>query len=218
MDQANGLRSLMQEKRMKLLPEGMSLPVYVFARVHSISESNNTYIRVFTRNLVLEGKRVLFVRDRVSSQDPISRHELGWIEATFSTIEEKGWKSEDYSNFGLDAIVIDAGVGIAESNTNLHSEAFHTTLIAGGSEKDVLEAQGMARTLSRRLGVKKMNVIVQGLYDSKDAARLFTKIHDGAKRLCDAELRYSGSFSGTEKTHEKLNEERHRSVFLLNSS
>ncbi len=217
MDQANGLRSLMQEKRMKLLPEGLLFPVYVFVRVQSIPEKENTYAREFSKRLVAQGKRVLLLGESLSPNQP-ELTQTGWVEASFSTLERERWRTEDFENFGINSIVVDAGTGVSESSAYLHSESFQTTLITGGSEKDRLETQGMARMLSRRMGVKKMNVIVQGLYDSKEANRLFTKIYDGTKRLCAAELRYSGAFAGAAPGEEKLIGKRQDQVFLINSS
>lgn len=195
MDQANGLRSLMQDKRKKLLPEGLSFPVQVFVKTRDISSKSQDYVREQAHSLASSGKRVLLLHEEeVGPNTEIRRLEKSVFDASFTTLVREGWKEEDFSNFGINSILIDAGTTVGAETAYLHSERFQTTLITGGGEKDMLETLGSIRTLSRRLGVKKMDVIVQGLYDSKEAARLFTKLFAGARRLCDADLRYSGAF------------------------
>lgn len=201
MDQADSLRKMMDFKEGKLFGAVTSVPVIslVFAK----DRPSNKIIRLSLMELLLrEGRRVLHVTSSATSvKIQKTKPSLWTVRPSF--LKKSPMDDFDLGELGVQAVLIDADSGIDEEKLCLHHEFFRTVVILTPEENEAVESFRIIKALGRRVGVKKMDVLVAEVKDAREGVRTFTQLDENCRRFLDMELNYLGSVRSFEKNDDR---------------
>jgi hypothetical protein len=213
MDQAQTLRKLMNGLEGRLFLTSTQIPVLslVFA---SEDSSNIKTQKAFTQLLGSRGIKTLSISSEFNHGEIMRESSTAWTVSP-GTLLRSPLDERDLSDRGIKAVLIDAKSGVDEERLCLYDRGHRTVVILTANEMDRVAAYQIIKSLQKRVGVKKVNVIVKGVEDEREGARVFTQLHELCCRFLDTELSYVGSISKSAQNDEKNQDRRFHPKFLL---
>ncbi len=213
MDQAQTLRKLMNGLEGRLFLEPTQIPVVslVFAREDT---ANFKTQNALTRLLVSKGIKTLSISSEFE-HDAIKRESSMHWSVHPGTLKRSPLDEWDLSDRGVKAVLIDGKTGVDEERLCLYDREYHTVVVLTADESDRVAAYQIIKSLQKRVGVKKVSVLVMGTAEPRDGIRVFTKLHELCCRFLDTELVYVGSISKSAQSDEKNQDRRFHPKFLL---
>lgn len=195
----------------KLLGGIRSVPVLTLVFAKERAENRQLKERLF-QALARTELRCLHVDGRGSARG-LERRDPSFWDISASGLRENPLDDLDLAQIGVDLVLVDADAGIDEARLPLHGESQRTVVILTPDESEVLASYQIVKSLSRRAGVKKVDVLVAENAEKNDGPRVFARLYDVCCRFLDTELNYLGSV----RLGEKNDDSGFRSEFLLDS-
>jgi len=119
----------------------------------------------------------------------------------------------ELSETGARSILIDGGYGIDEDRLAFHGGTYRSLLVVRAGESE-LESYAVVKSLARRAGVKNLDIVVHGVDDPREGARVFARLYEVCGRFVDVGIRYLGSVRNSPAT-EKNTDSGFSREFLL---
>jgi len=213
MDQAQTLRKMMKGLEGRLILDTAQIPVIsmVFAREDVSNRKTQT---AFLHLLGSKGVKALNVSDEFS-HNGIRRESNTLWSVTPGSLKQNPLDEWDLSDRGVKVVLIDGQTGIDEERLCLYATTHRTVVILTTEEADLVSSYQIIKSLTKRVGVKKIDVLVMGTNEAREGVRVFTKLHEFCCRFLDAELAYLGCFLNFAQNEEKNQDRRFHPKFLL---
>jgi len=213
MDQAQTLRKIMNALEGRLFSEPTQIPVIsiVFARE---DVANLRTQKALTKLLGTKGIKTLSVSSE-ANHDSIKRESSMLWSVNPKTLKDAPLDQWDLSDRGVRVVLIDGKTSVDEERLCLYDRDHETVVVLTGQETDRVAAYQIIKSLQKRVGVKKVSVLVMGTLEPRDGVRVFTQLHELCCRFLDIELVYLGCILKSAENDEKNHDRRFHPKFLL---